>query len=155
MDWLSGKPFSILLLKRYDLYTSVSINSEHLKQIILLTLLTLVFKPIFSQDQIDFEYFKTGKFTYEGKEGEVEIIRTKNKQIEVYNGGNSKLILKIKWINDSTYVLTHKKSINAPGCLEKGDWIKATILNGSKDQYECSYTSNRCGEGKSIFIKLE
>lgn len=126
-----------------------------MKQLILLTFLTLLVKPVFSQDQIDFESIKTGRFTYEGKEGEVEIIRTKRKQIEIFNEGKSKLILKIKWINDSTYVLTHKKSINNSGCLDKGDWIKAKILKRKKDRYECSYTSNKCGGGKSVFIKLE
>lgn len=126
-----------------------------MKQLILLTVLSLFFMPLRSQGQNGFDDLKVGKFTYEGKEGEIEIVRTKNRQVEIYNNGKSKLILKIDWINDSTYVLTHIKSINAPGCLEKGDWIRATITSRSGDTYECTYTSNRCGSGKSVFKKLE
>lgn len=102
-----------------------------------------------------YKNFKIGKFTYEGREEEVEIIRTNKTQTEIYNGGKSKLILNIEWVNDSTYLLTHKESINASGCLNKGDWIKATIIDTKKDKYTCSYTSNKCGEGKSVFIKLD
>lgn len=126
-----------------------------MKQLILITLLNLLISPVFSQDQNSFDDLKTGKFAYEGNEGEIEIIRTKKKQIEIFNNGKSKLILKIKWLNDSTYVLTHIKAKNAVGCLQKGDTIKAIILNRNGNRYECSYSSNRCGDGKSVFIKLE
>jgi len=126
-----------------------------MKQVIILTLLTMVLLPVFSQEKIDFARFKTGKFTYETKKEQVEIIRTKKKQIEIFNNGMSKVILKIKWINDSTYVLSLKRAINAPGCLKKGDRVVTTILNASEDRYECFFTSKNCGEGRSVIIKLE
>lgn len=126
-----------------------------MKRLFLVILLFLTFYPVFSQKQNDFEGFKTGKFAYEGRESEVEIIRTKRKQIEIYNGGQSKLIMAIKWINDSTYVLTLKRSVNVLGCLENGDSIKTTILKRDGDKYFCSFTSNKCGGGSCVFIKLE
>jgi hypothetical protein len=126
-----------------------------MKQLILVTLLSLFLRPVFSQDQNKYEDFKTGKFTYQGKSGVVEIIRTNKKQVEIFNDGKSKLILKINWINDSTYILTLIKKINIHGCLERGDWIKATITNRNGNKYECTYISKNCGGGKSVFVKLE
>ena len=124
-------------------------------KIFLIVSFCLFWIQLFSQEHRPYEKFKTGKFTYEGRIGEVEIIRTKKTQTEIYNEGKSKLIFKIKWVNDSTYILKHQKSINAPGCLEKGDWIKAIILGSENNKYTCSFTSNKCGEGQSVFIKLE
>ena len=126
-----------------------------MKHTILFILLISFSVQMFSQNKMSYDDLKTGKFTYEGMEGEVEIIRTKKKQIEITNGGESKLISKIDWINDSTYVLTLKKMINSPGCLEKGDWIKSTILNRKGDKYECSFTSKKCGDGTAVLVKLE
>lgn len=97
---------------------------------------------------------RKGKFTYEGKSGEVTIIRTKNRQEEIFNGGRSKLIMKIKWINNSTYVLTHIKSVNAPGNMKKGDKIFCSIPQCEGDHYTVRYTSVY-GAGQSVFIKLE
>lgn len=110
---------------------------------------------LYSQNSDCLNKIKTGKFTYPGEEGKVEIIRTKKTQTEVYNNGVSKLILKIQWLNDSTYVLTHKKSVNAPGCLEKGDWMKATVFKCEENRYSCEFTSNKCGNGQIVLIKLE
>jgi hypothetical protein len=126
-----------------------------MKHILLITILGLFLTQGYAQENNSYEKFKTGIFAYEGRVGEVEICRTKKRQTEIYTNGKSKLILKIEWVNDSTYVLTHKKSKNAPGCLDKGDWIKAIIVASDNDTYTCSYTSNKCGEGKSVFIKLE
>jgi hypothetical protein len=109
----------------------------------------------FGQKTNCFKKHVIGKFTYQDRQHESEIIRTRTKQTEIFNFGKSKLILKIKWLNDSTYVLTHQKAINAPGCLDKGDWIKATITNCDETHYTATYTSNKCGNGKSTFIKLQ
>lgn len=126
-----------------------------MKHLYLVPLLTLAF-PAFSQNQTHFDDLKTGKFTYAENEGETEIIRTKRKQTEIYNDGKSKLVMKIRWENDTTYVLTLKREVNAPGCLQKGDWIRTTIVKRSGNRYECSSTSKRCGSlAKIVIIKLE
>src|SRR5690554_7101380 len=80
-----------------------------MKHLFTLLALTFLAGSAFAQEA-RYDDFKTGTFTYESQEGEVEIIRTKTKQIEIYNDGKSKLITNIKWENDSTYVLTDRKS---------------------------------------------
>ena len=79
-----------------------------MKQLLLLILLSLFLRPAFSQEQSKFDDLKTGKFAYENKVGEVEIIRTKRKQIEQFNDGESKLILKIKWVSASDALRAYK-----------------------------------------------
>ncbi|SMC81345.1 hypothetical protein [Moheibacter sediminis] len=108
-----------------------------------------------SQESNIYSKFKTGKFSYEGNSGKVEIIRTEKKNIEIFNNGKSKLINEIKWINDSTYILTHKKSINASGCLDKGDWVKSTIIKVDGNSYTIKAISNKCGEGQTVIHKTE
>lgn len=129
-----------------------------MKKLLLITsiLFSLMFHiDVYSQEKLTYEDIKTGTFTYEGQEGNVEIIRTKREQIEIFNEGKSKITLKIEWVNDFTYILEVKELINAPGCLKRGDWIKASIGNRDKKGYDCSYTSSSCGSGSSRFIKLE
>ncbi|MFI5204028.1 MAG: hypothetical protein ACHQF2_05980, partial [Flavobacteriales bacterium] len=67
----------------------------------------------------------------------------------------SKIVLKIEWLNDSTYVLTVKKLVNAPGCLSKRDWIKTVITSCTDNRWVGTYTSNKCGSGKCVFLKKE
>ena len=123
---------------------------------IILTFLFFSFSlTFFSQKKDPYKRFKKGEFAYVGQENAVKIIRTKRKQIEVFGDGKSKLILKIDWTNDSTYVLTHLKSINANGCLKKGEQIITTIINSTADKYTCFYTTKNCGEGRSAIIKLK
>ena len=122
------------------------------------TFLAVLFGTImlsFQQSDNLYKSFRTGIFTYQNSKTRVKIVRTEDEQIEIYNDGNSKLILGIHWENDSTYVLTHKQAINAPGCLQIGDWIKTTITSAEKNKYSCTYTSNRCGSGESVFIKVK
>ncbi len=129
-------------------------NNYTMKHLFTLLALTFLAGSAFAQEA-RYDDFKTGTFTYESQEGEVEIIRTKTKQIEIYNDGKSKLITNIKWENDSTYVLTHKKAINAEGCLDKGDWIRTKIISRDGNRYEADFVSNKCGRGTAIFIKLK
>lgn len=127
-----------------------------MKKSIILSLTFLFLASLaFAQDKVDYSKFRTGTFSYPGQEEDVIITWTKHKQIEVYNGGESKLILKVEWLNDSTYLLTHKKSINAPGCLDKGDWIKTKITQVNGNRYLCESTTNKCGSGELIIVKLE
>ena len=126
-----------------------------MKGLIIAMVCSLFIQPAAAQLASDFHDLKTGKFTYEGKEDDTEIIRAKRRQVEIFNGGKSKLILKIKWMNDSTYILTHKKAINAPGCLQKNDWINVVITRRWGNRFECSCSSENCGQGQIVFVKLE
>ena len=101
------------------------------------------------------EDFRTGTFAYENMGEEIQIIRTEDTQTEIYNNGSSQLILSIEWESDVRYVLTMKKGINAEGCLKKGDKIHTTILSHEGNVYKAYYTSKRCGEGESNFVKLK
>jgi hypothetical protein len=112
-------------------------------------------EAVYSQDSLCLKNMRTGTFTYEGQEGRVEIIRTRKKQVENYNGGKSKIILRIKWVNDSTYVLTFRRAKNAPGCLKEGDTITTRILECDGNSYYCEYSSRRCGGGRITFVKLD
>jgi hypothetical protein len=109
--------------------------------LILLVMLTLSL-PTFSQQSDCLKAMKTGEFFYPGRKDAAKIIRKKDKQIEIYNNGLSRLVFKLKWANDSTYVLTLKKKINAPGPLKKGDWIKATITSCEDGKSFCKTVSN-------------
>jgi len=127
-----------------------------MKSLYLSLLISLCTSFVYGQNtKKELEKFRTGKFTYLGQEEDVVIIRTKKQQTETYNQGKSKLILKIEWVNDSTYVLTHQKAIEAPGCLTKGDWIKTIITSQDGNKYTCTYTSNKCGSGEGTIVKLE
>jgi hypothetical protein len=109
----------------------------------------------FAQDADCLSKFKTGKFTYEGWEGKISIIRTKTTQIETYNNGTSKIIMKIKWVGPREYVLTHVKSINAPGCLKEGDTIRARIIRCTSTSFTCEWKANRCGSGTNTLVLLK
>ncbi len=97
--------------------------------------------------------FKTGTFVYEDLTLEAVIIRTKKKQKEFWNNGASYIVMKVKWLNDSHYVLTVQKIVNAPGCLEKGDkiWTKIESCEGNK--VNLSFSTKSCGEGASSMIR--
>lgn len=126
-----------------------------MKTIITLTLFIISSVSLMAQTPEDLKKMRTGKFTYTGQQGKVEIIRTETEQTEIYNDGKSKGILDINWINDSEYTLTLRLAENDPGCMKVGDVIKTKILNcdGTRYQYEASCES--CGEDKNILIKIE
>ena len=108
-----------------------------------------------AQTKEELQKFHTGTFSYKGMESEVQIIRTKKVQKEIFNKGKSRIIMKIEWLDDSTYVLTVKKIIDSPGCIKKGDKIFATIKSTNGNTYNCAYKSANCGSGETVFIKLE
>lgn len=125
---------------------------------ILSLLLVILFAGIsYSQEKEEegkYDRFRTGKFTYTGENKGAIIIRTKNKQTEIYPDGKSKIVMKIKWTSDSTYVLTFIKS-DIDGCLEKGDWIKVELINEDGDRFTGRCSSEKCGGGIIPFVKLE
>lgn len=107
-----------------------------------------------SQSSDDYKKFHIGTFVYGGKK-DVEIIRTKKMQTEVYNAGKSKIIMKIVWLNDSTYMLTVKKLVNAPGCLQKKDWITSVILDIQGNKSICSSRTANCGLSQAAIVKVK
>ncbi len=83
---------------------------------------------------------REGKFTYEGREYDVQVIRTKNKQVEIFNNGKSKIISKIHWVSDTEYWLIFKRSKNVKMVnRKKGEIMKVKIISceGNKYYYEC------------------
>ena len=98
---------------------------------------------------------KTGTYAYEGEFSEFRIKRTKNKQIEYSITDKSKqVIMKVQWKSSTEYWLTAKKIKNMPSCIKVGDVIKVQITSGNAKSYQCIYSSEKCGEGSSKFIKL-
>jgi hypothetical protein len=59
------------------------------------------------------------------------------------------------WTSDTTYVLTLKEIVNVKGCLKIGETIRVTVLECKGKRYLAKYTSERCGQGESAFIKVE
>ncbi len=98
---------------------------------------------------------RIGKFTYQGEEGKVEIIRTASEQTEIYNDGKSKGVLDISWLSDTEYVLTLKASENASGCIKTGDIIRTKILNCEGNKYYYESSSVTCGQDSNTIIKVE
>jgi len=125
-------------------------------RLVVLWLLIFQTKSFCAQSTDNFLKMRTGRFKYANKLEGTTIVRTKKKQVEYSNNGNSKLILRVKWLNDSTYTLTHKKSVNKdPGCLVKGVEILVQIKECDSLAYFATYSSTKCGKGESYFIKIE
>lgn len=130
------------------------INSVVAMKILLTSIICIC--AVISYSQTDnYERFKTGVFTYVDVPGNVEIIRTETTQTEILNNGKSKMILKITWENDSTYVLKLKKLVNMPGILRKGDVIVTTIYEADQNSYKYSYTASGGLTGTGEIIRLE
>jgi hypothetical protein len=110
---------------------------------------------VHAQDSTCIQDFRTGTFTYKEKQEEVEVIRTRSTQIERYNDGDSELVLSIEWPDDSSYVLTLQRSINAPGCLEKGDTIRTQVLSCEKGRMTGRSSSEDCGGQRFVMLKKE
>lgn len=94
------------------------------------------------------ERVKIGRFEYRSSDKTITVIRTKKRQIETYNNGKSKLINRIKWISNTTYITTFVKEVNASGCLQRGDKMTMTILACDGDKYTVVATSENCGGAK-------
>lgn len=99
---------------------------------------------------------RKGIFVYQTTKGtEVKIIRREQKQKEISNGGKSKLFTKIRWLNDSTYVLIFKREKNDAGCLKKGTRIINTIIKCSENEYTVRSLSAECGETEDKIKKIK
>lgn len=126
-----------------------------MKQLILLLLALVATVVTFAQDTDCLKKMRTGSFHYSDLGSQATIVRTDKLQTETYNNGQSKLIFKIKWTSDSTYVLILKKIINAPGCLNLGDRIETTITDCSENTYVGASTTKNCGSSTNTYIRIE
>lgn len=123
--------------------------------ILSLIICLFTFCVAFGQDNQCLQKMRTGNFKYDVRGDDVIIVRTKHTQTEYINSGKSKLVLKIKWLSDSVYVLKLKKEVDAPGCLHKGDEIVVKITKCYGNKYDAEYTTTKCGGGKSSFLRIE
>jgi hypothetical protein len=151
---------------RHVLYTDISgkakvINHLRINLIIRMKifLIMLLLSSCQSKGTIDkacLKEIRTGKFAYEGRYGQdVEIIRTKDQQVEIINKGKSKQILEVKWTSETTYILTLREVVNSKPCLKIGETINVTVVKCDGKRYLAKYSSERCGKGESTFIKIE
>lgn len=103
------------------------------------------------------QLFETGSFVYVGAEEDALIHRTKDTQIEVMNGGQAKVYMKIVWLDDYTYVLIQKKleNMKAGKCARKNSKIKTVITDYTEDTYTCNYDAGKCGQGTISIKKIK
>jgi hypothetical protein len=102
------------------------------------------------------ELFSTGTFVYVGAENDALIERTKTMQIETMNGGKTKIFMKIKWLDDQTYVLTQKRVINLDGdCMSRGSKIRTVISDYTDNTYTCFFDAGKCGNGLAQIKKIK
>jgi len=57
---------------------------------------------------------RKGTFTTNQEGIDNRIIRTKNEQVEYFNGGNSRLVSSIDWVKSDEYILTIEECVNCP-----------------------------------------
>ena len=127
-----------------------------MKQIVI-TLTILISLTIITSytynDNDCYEDIRTGKFYFVQDNGDTLFIeRTKKKHIETFNNKKSKLVCNIKWTsyNEFTLVL---KSIDEPGCLNKGDKMYVKILECDTQSYKAKITSEDCGSAEVTIMK--
>lgn len=95
----------------------------------------------------DCKNFKTGKFKITANGSTVTIDRTKETQTETVDDG-TKIILKIKWIDDCTYTLQFVKYASNPNNLPLDTEMILTvkITSTSKESYFQETTSDKFKE---------
>jgi hypothetical protein len=126
-----------------------------MKQLIFLLFTLIASRQTIAQDTECLKKMRTGNFIYSDQGSQSVIIRTDKLQTEIFNNGQSRLILKIKWTSETTYVLKLKKAINAPGCLKKGYRVTTTIISCSGDEYVGASTSKKCGDITTTYIRTK
>jgi virulence-associated protein VapD len=95
----------------------------------------------------DCKNFKTGKFKITANGSTVYIDRTKETQIETVDDG-TRIILKIKWIDDCTYTLQFVKYASNPNNmpLDTEMILTVKITSISKESYFQETTSDKFKE---------
>ncbi len=109
----------------------------------------------FAQDSECLANIRTGTFEYDANGITITVVRTKKKQIETYNNGQSKLVNKVEWISENEYRLTFVKQVNAPGCLKKGDVMRLKILHCSANSYAVEIKSEQCGNATTTITRVK
>ena len=86
-----------------------------MKNLLLILFIAALAPAGFGQaDGVDCSDFKTGVFSFEsGNAKDVRIRRGKSKQVELHPESSSKVISKIEWMDDCTFILTCIK-VNKP-----------------------------------------
>lgn len=132
------------------------INESYIARTILIVLAIFAFtQSNYAQTKKELRALRKGVFAYEGRNDGYIVKRTGSKQIESSADGTQKLILKIRWLDERTYVLTFIKEVNMPGCLKTGDTITTSITDWDGNGYSCNFVSTSCGKGSCKFIKIE
>lgn len=122
-----------------------------------LLILSSIIHLSYAQEEIDCSDFKTGKYHYiPPNGGEVNIRRTKKKQIERYNDENQKFIFSIHWIDDCNYELTLKNAKGLPRAQKKeiiGSSLTCTVIDANLGHYTViiSSSDNKPSEEVTIY----
>jgi hypothetical protein len=134
-------------------------------------LITFLFVSIIAyaqqKDKDDYSDFRTGKFTYSksyefnGKTyhyssninlDTVRVIRTKDRQTELYPEDGKKSVYAIRWVSKFSYEMTLLESTK--GLFAKGDKIVVDILSRTDSSY--TYISkSKLGSIKATLIKYK
>ena len=108
-------------------------------------------------DKTPRQLYETGTFVYVGMQSDAVIMRTKDTQVEIMNGGQAKVYMKIVWIDDYSYVLIQKKleNMKAGKCSRKNSKIKTVITDYTEDTYTCNFDAGKCGQGTITIKKIK
>ena len=117
-----------------------------------ITLLAMSFSTLISAQSNCREKIQEGTFIslktgYE----DYYIVRKKNKQIEYFNQDQSKIISKVKWLDDETYKIIIKKRVNfdVPDDTIKSYTFKVIECEGEKHSLETIF------KGQTIVLRFE
>lgn len=130
-----------------------------MKNVILVFSLLLSAVSSFGQ-QVDLDCvaaMHVGKFVVKGEDS-VQITRTEKKQIEVYNGGEGKAILRIDWTSPTTYTLTYLRGRGIRPNSKRGDTIAVEVLGCNDTEYTFRAYLTAIGDKsamKGTMLKLE
>lgn len=125
-----------------------------LKSAILTLVLCLATGLSYAQGNSELRKFRTGKFYYPLIPDASLVVRTKHRQIEYGLKNNAKSVLKIKWLNDSTYVLTLLSTTYDIPCFRKGLKLTTKITSHNGNEYSF-HTSSKCVEFDAVMVKKE
>lgn len=95
-----------------------------------------------------------GEFRYKDAGDDVVIKRTKTKQIEIFNGGKSKYILKLDWISETEYTLTYIKAVGTEES-ESHNEIRCRIIRCEGNESLVEYMTNEGQFGQTTIVKVD
>lgn len=95
-----------------------------------------------------------GTYRYDGRHDEVEIIRTKDTQIERGKDG-SEIRMKIAWVSDQEYILEVESMRQFPdGCLKTGSRIRVKVEYADARGFTWSANESRCGQSTGRMLRV-